>query len=143
MIIGILTRRLREGKTYEDFREAWLPDKGFGVPTRVVSGQGLEDAREIVTIGFTDIAPEDVEGFLARVGDQESVRHDRIDEVIEPAMARAFYVQVSDDDLTEAPDADPLRLPAGGAGQARSGNRPPRSSSGRKRPNAGRKRPLD
>ena len=104
MIIGILTRRLREGKTYENFRDAWLPEKGFGVPTRVVSAQGLEDPCEIVTVGFTDIGPDDVEAFLARVGDQESVRHERIDEVIEPEMTRAFYIQVADDDLTEAPE---------------------------------------
>ncbi len=57
MIIGILARRLREGKTYEDFRQAWLPEKGFGVRTRVVSAQGLEDPREIVTVGFTAIGP--------------------------------------------------------------------------------------
>ena len=103
MIISILMRRLREGKTYEDFREAWLPDKGFGVPTRVLSGRGLEDPREIVTIGLSEIEADEVEGFLARVGPQEAVRHDRIAEVIEPEMTRAFYVQVADDDLTEAP----------------------------------------
>jgi hypothetical protein len=96
-------RRLREGKTYEDFREAWLPDKGFGVPTRVVSAQGLEDPREIVTIGFSDMEPDEADAFLVRVGPQEEVRHDRIAEVIEPEMTRAFYVQVADDDLTEAP----------------------------------------
>jgi hypothetical protein len=44
-----------------------------------------------------------VEAFLDRVGSQEAVRHDRIAEVIEPVMTRAFYVQVADDDLTEAP----------------------------------------
>src|SRR5262249_60221929 len=58
MIISILTRRLKEGKTYEDFRAAWKPDKGFGVNTRVVSCQSLDDPREIVTIGFSDLSPE-------------------------------------------------------------------------------------
>jgi hypothetical protein len=48
IVIAILTRRLREGTTYEDFREAWLP-------------------------------------------------------VIEPAMTRRFYVQVAEDDFTNAP----------------------------------------
>ena len=28
MIISMLMRRLREGKTYADFRAAWKPDKG-------------------------------------------------------------------------------------------------------------------
>ena len=100
MIISVLTRRLREGKTYADFRAAWLPDKGFGVPTRVVSAQRADDPREIVTIGFTDLDPEQAEAFLAGVSGQEQTRHDRIDDVVEPGGTRAFYVQVADDDLS-------------------------------------------
>jgi hypothetical protein len=109
MIISILVRRLKEGKTYEDFREAWLPDKPFGVPTRVVSAQRLEDPRDIVTIGFSDMSVEDMEGFLERVGTQEQVRHERIDDVIEGDVTRYFYVQVGDDDLTDEAGIDAAR----------------------------------
>jgi hypothetical protein len=70
------------------------------VPTRVVTGQGLDDPREIVTIGFTDIELDEIEGFLARTAPEEARRHERIAEVIEPASTRAFYVQVADDDLS-------------------------------------------
>src|SRR4051812_24532519 len=124
MIVSILVRRLREGKTYEDFRDAWLPEKGFGWPTRVVTAQRLDDPREIVTIGFSDIDPETAQGLLAKVGIDESgtegesaaasqgdehlaevadvqlARRSRISEVIEPEMTRAFYVQVAEDDLS-------------------------------------------
>jgi hypothetical protein len=103
MIISVLTRRLREGKTYDDFREAWKPDSGFGVSTRVVTAQGLEDPQEIVTIGFSDLQPGDVKAFLELVGAHEQERHDRLESVIEPDMRRAFYVQVADDDLTRRP----------------------------------------
>jgi hypothetical protein len=103
MIISVLVRRLREGRTYDDFRAAWLPDKGFGVPTRVVSAVGLEDPREVITIGFSDFPESEIPAFLERVGPEESVRHDRIADVIEPEMTRSFYVQVADDDLTDAP----------------------------------------
>jgi hypothetical protein len=106
MVIAVLTRRLREGKTYADFRAAWKPDTGFGVPTRVVSAQGVEDPREIVTIGFTDIELEDVPAFLERVGPGEQARHDRLEDVVEPEMTRGFYVQVADDDLTHVPPPD-------------------------------------
>ena len=41
MIISVLTRRLREGKTLEDFQAAWHRESGFGVPTRVVTGLAL------------------------------------------------------------------------------------------------------
>ena len=100
MIISVLTRRLREGKTLEDFRAAWHREGGFGVPTRVVTGEGLDDPREIVTIGFTDIELDEIDAFLERTAPEEARRHDRIAEVIEPEMTRAFYVQVADDDLS-------------------------------------------
>jgi hypothetical protein len=100
MIISVLTRRLREGRTLEDFRAAWERQGGFGVPTRVVTGQGLDDPREIVTIGFSDLEVSEIEAFLAQTAPEEARRRDRIAEVIEPEMTRAFYLQVADDDLS-------------------------------------------
>lgn len=123
MIVSILVRRLREGKTYEDFREAWLPEKGFGWPTRVVTAQRMDDPREIVTIGFSEVDREEAEALLQQVGvehsgeqrdkaaeeseehldevaEEQLARRARISDVIEPEMTRAFYVQVGDDDLT-------------------------------------------
>jgi len=76
MIISILTRTLREGKTLEDFRAAWERQGGFGVPTRVVTGQGLENPREIVTIGFSDLEVDEIEGFLARTAPEEARHRD-------------------------------------------------------------------
>lgn len=103
IVIAVLSRRLREGKTYEDFREAWLPDQGFGFPTRVVSAVAVDDEREVITIGFSELSEEEAEAQLQRIGPQEQVRHERIDEVIEPEMTRRFYVQVAEDDFTNAP----------------------------------------
>jgi hypothetical protein len=103
IVIAVLTRRLREGRTYEDFREAWLPEQGFGFPTRVVSAQRVDDDREIVTIGFSELDEAEAEAQLQRIGPQEKRRHDRIDAVVEPEMTRHFYVQVADDDFTDAP----------------------------------------
>ena len=109
MIISVIVRRLKEGKTYEDFREAWLPDKPFGVPTRVVSAQRLEDPRDIVTIGFSDMPLEEAEAFLERVGPQEAGRHDRVDDVIDGDVTRYFYLQVGDDDFTDEAGVEAAR----------------------------------
>ncbi len=106
IVIAVLTRRLREGKTYADFREAWLPDQGFGFPTRVVSAQRVDDEREIITIGFSQLDEAEAEAQLARIGPQEQRRHERIDAVVEPEMTRQFYVQVAEDDFTNAPARD-------------------------------------
>ena len=65
----------------------------------MVTGQGLEDPQEIVTIGFTDIQLDEIDAFLERTAPEEARRHERIAEVIEPELTRAFYVQVADDDL--------------------------------------------
>jgi hypothetical protein len=32
MIVSVFRRRLKEGKTFDDFLEAWEADKGFGCP---------------------------------------------------------------------------------------------------------------
>jgi hypothetical protein len=101
IVISVLSRRLRDGKTYEDFREAWLPEQGFGFPTRVVSAVSVEDQREVITIGFSELDEAEAEAQLQRIGPEQERRHDRVEAVIEPGMTRHFYVQVAEDDFTE------------------------------------------
>jgi hypothetical protein len=102
MFIAVLIRTLREGKTYEDFVDAWYPDKGFGVDGRgPFTAQSLENEREILTVGFMDLPDrEAVNQALTRVGEQEAVRHDRIDEVIESTTVRGIYEQRDEFDFS-------------------------------------------
>jgi hypothetical protein len=106
MLFLVVTRRLKDDKTYDDFREAWIPDEGFGIPVRVMSGQRIDDAREIVTVAFTDIEPADVEDFVDRITESELRRHARISEVVEPETSRALYLHVAEDDLSAGPPQD-------------------------------------
>jgi hypothetical protein len=46
-----------------------------------------------------DVDPEALEEGFAGIAEQEQNRHNRIEEIIEPGMTRAFYLQVGDDDL--------------------------------------------
>jgi hypothetical protein len=101
IVISVLSRRLRDGKTYEDFREAWLPEQGFGFPTRVVSAVNVEDQREVITIGFSELSEDEAEAQLQRIAPEQERRRDRVDSVIEPDMTRHFYVQVAEDDFTD------------------------------------------
>jgi hypothetical protein len=106
IVISVLTRRWREGKRYEDFREAWLPEQGFGFPTRVVSAQRVDDEREVMAIGFSELDESEAEAQLRRIGPQEHRRHERVDAVVDPEMTRHFYVQVAEDDFTEVAPND-------------------------------------
>jgi hypothetical protein len=103
-VIGaVFVRRLREGKTYADFVEAWYPDTGFGVPARILSGPGVADPREVVTIGFVDVEPGDLEHVGERVLAAEQTRHDRIEAVIESTELRTFFVVDGDHDFSVVP----------------------------------------
>ena len=103
MVVSVFRRRLREGKTFEDFKTAWEAEKGFGVPARVFSGVSLDNTREVVTVGFVGVGPEDLAAGLEQVADQEKTRHVKIDDVIESTELRAMYALVSEHDFSEMP----------------------------------------
>ena len=102
MFVAVFVRRLREGKTYEDFLEAWYPDKGFGIDGRgPITAKSLDDDRELLTIGFVDLeSREQLAEAMSRLADQEAVRHDLIDEVIESTTLRAIYEQLDEFDFS-------------------------------------------
>ncbi len=102
MFIAVFVRRLREGKTYEDFLEAWYPDKGFGFGGRgPITARSLADEREILTVGFVDLPDrESVDEAMPRIAQQEAARHERIDEVIESTTLRALYEQLDEFDFS-------------------------------------------
>jgi hypothetical protein len=79
------------------------PGPGFRVPDPGRERSAVDDDREIVTIGFSELDEAEAEAQLQRIGPQEQRRHERIEDVVEPEMTRRFYVQVADDDFTVAP----------------------------------------
>jgi hypothetical protein len=111
VIVSVFVRRLKEGCTFEDFVREWEADRGFGVPTRVFSAQRLDDPRDVLTIGFVDVTPSELAAGLAAVSDQEAVRHDRIDTVIESTTLQAMFEVRSEHDFTDLPVSIPLAGP--------------------------------
>lgn len=103
MIIALFRRRLREGVSFESFISAWEADKGFGVPARVFNAVSTDDPREVLSVGFVDIAADDLETAATRVAEQESVRHSRIDEVVESTVLHAFYDLRTEHDFSSDP----------------------------------------
>jgi hypothetical protein len=111
VIIAIFRRRLRDGATFEDFIRAWEADQGFGVPARVFNAVSIDDHREILSVGFVDVAADDLSASVAHVGTQEAVRHSRIEEVIESTALHAYYDLRTEHDFS----ADPRSVELGSA----------------------------
>jgi len=105
--VAIVTRRLKEGKTYGDFRKAWFHSTGFGIAGS--SGQGkntmysminIFDPREIIVIGFSTATVGAMEAALAI--EVKFRGENPLDEVIEPAVGRTFALLVAEDDFGAA-----------------------------------------
>jgi len=98
ILIAILTRRLKEGKSYEDFRKAWYHTVGFGTANKMYTMVNALDPREIVVIGFTET---NLEQFMERlrIDVKERLEHS-LDEVIEPSIGRQFGLLVSEDNFS-------------------------------------------
>ena len=86
MYVSVLVRRLKPGRTYDDFVRAWYPATGFGI-----GGRGpLMDLD----------TGETLEEVMARIAGPEAHRHDRIDDVIESTALRGIYEVVDEFDFS-------------------------------------------
>lgn len=103
MIAAVFVRRLKDGKTFDEFIEAWKADRGFGVPTRVFNATNLEDPTEVLSIGFMPLTPEQLAEGIENVAAQEAVRHGRIDDVIESTELKAMYEVETEHDFSDIP----------------------------------------
>jgi hypothetical protein len=98
-----LVRRLKEGRTYDDFHNAWFPDQGFGVPARVRNACRVDDPRELLSVGFLDMPVAELAAGLDRVAAAERSRHERIARVIESAVITGIYEVLDDYDFSSVP----------------------------------------
>jgi hypothetical protein len=98
MYVSVLVRRLKAGKTYDDFVRAWYPARGFGVRTRgPVVARNVNDEREIMVIAFLELdTGETLEQVGERIASAETLRHERIADVIESTELRGIY-EVADE----------------------------------------------
>jgi hypothetical protein len=101
IVISILTRRLKEGKTYEDFRKAWYHTVGYGTPTKLYTAINVFDRREIIVVGIGEIKPEQDPLKILRIEVKERLNNP-LDAVIEPEIGRTFGIVVSEDDFSRA-----------------------------------------
>lgn len=98
--VAIVTRRLKEGKTYDDFRKAWYHTIGFGASNKMYTMVNAFDEREIIVIGFTDMDSDVDPMSVLRIDVKERLANP-LDEVIEPEIRRTFGILISEDDFSK------------------------------------------
>lgn len=99
--ISILTRRLKEGRTYEDFRRAWYHTVGFGSQAKLYSAVNIFDPREIIVVAMGEITSEQDPMAALRIDVKERLEHP-LEAVIEPEIGRRFGILVAEDDFSPA-----------------------------------------
>ena len=97
--VAIVTRGLKEGKTYEDFRKAWYHTVGFGAASRLYTMINALDPREITVIGFVDTNLHEFQ-TIAKIDVAQRLENP-LDDVVEPQIGRKFGIMVSEDDFSE------------------------------------------
>jgi hypothetical protein len=112
MIVSVFVRRLKPGASFEDFVREWEADEGFGVPTRVFNAQSLTDPREVISLGFVAVTPEQVAQWLSTAPASEAVRHERIDTVVESTTLRCMYELHTEHDFSDLAQQVAIGSPA-------------------------------
>jgi hypothetical protein len=98
MTVAIVTRKLKPGKTYEDFRKVWYHTVGFGSKTRMYTAINVFDPTEIIVMGFVE---SEVDTFMDGLKiDVKERLENPLDDVIEPEIGRQFGMVVSEDDFS-------------------------------------------
>ncbi|MGI8722424.1 MAG: hypothetical protein ACR2JG_09380 [Geodermatophilaceae bacterium] len=93
MLHAVFVRTLRPGVTYEQFRDAWMPEGVEGhYAARTSVGRNVSNDRQVITILELDVAAED---FAAVAG--SLTRPDapgRLDEIVATTELEGVYEDV-------------------------------------------------
>jgi len=104
--VAIITRTLREGKSFDDYRKAWYHTHGFGVPTSMLTVINLHDPREIISIGIMEL--DDIAQLQSTLEiDIEERLANPLDEIVEDTIGRKFGIIASEDDFSMAGEIPP------------------------------------
>jgi hypothetical protein len=104
--ITIIHRRLREGKTFEDFRKAWFHATGFDAPTTMYTVVNAFDPREMISVavggGTRDF--EEMKPKMKSILDIDLKERNAspLDDIVEESIARHFGLVIAEDDFSPA-----------------------------------------
>jgi hypothetical protein len=115
--ISVLFRELHDGKTFDDFHEAWFPPKDlintetvdgqvyhqfFKAPIRVINAVNLNNPKEVISVGIHWLNEEQAKGFAKMLSSPPDEANERrgnaIDKVADHVSSNVYIIK-SDDNL--------------------------------------------
>jgi len=103
LTLSILFRKLKNEKTYQDFRQAWLPpveniNQYFGVPILVINAQSIQDPSEIISIGLIWANVQEAIEEYKQYQETEELRQEKIEKITDQS-AETRFCQILDIDV--------------------------------------------
>ena len=105
--ITIIHRRLKEGKTFDDYRKAWFHATGFGAPTTMYTVVNAFDPRELISVA---VGGDDTGDFREMKSKMQSIldidlkerNASPLDDIVEEKIVRHFGLVIAQDDFSSA-----------------------------------------
>jgi hypothetical protein len=105
--ITIIHRRLKEGKTFDDYRKAWFHASGFGAPTTMYTVVNAFDPRELISVA---VGGDDTGDFREMKSKMQSIldidlkerNASPLDDIVEEKIVRHFGLVIAQDDFSSA-----------------------------------------
>jgi hypothetical protein len=96
MLRAVFVRTLKPGVTYQQFKQAWVPEGLHGqYPAAVRVARSLADDRQVLTIIEMDIQPDEFQTASAALARSDAL--DRLAGIVETTELEGVYEDIFDE----------------------------------------------
>ncbi|MGN9844240.1 hypothetical protein ACTMTI_39565 [Nonomuraea sp. H19] len=95
MLRAVFVRTLKAGVTYEQFKDAWVPEDMDGYPAKVSVSRDVADDRQVITVLELDMSPAEFEDKQAALTRSDAL--ERLAEIVHTTELVGLYEEVFDD----------------------------------------------
>ncbi len=93
MLRAVFVRTLKPGVTYEQFKDAWVPeDIDAGYPARTSVGRNVSNDRQVITILELNVSVEEFAAIVDSLTRTDA--RERLSEIVETTELEGIYEEV-------------------------------------------------
>ncbi len=93
MLRAVFVRTLKPGVTYEQFRDAWVPEGiDAGYPAKTSVGRNVANDRQVITVLELDVSPGELDDIAASLTRPDA--RERLGEIVQTTELEGVYEEV-------------------------------------------------